>query len=191
MADSSGASGLVIAVLTAGVTLSVAYASNFIAEQYRRHLDSASWAAALAGELESHSSAFESLKANFRAMLVLVANGEPLPLYSMPVPTDPIFDSAPEKVGSLGPELAAEVAYAYEQLRAFRGALWIVIDNHESMKQEQMSLRLTNLLNMIVRNEQRMSSLINALYAYSGVPFTSAPCMAWWRKVTRTGTVRK
>jgi hypothetical protein len=53
------------AVIVASGTLAVAYASNFLAEQYRRHLESTSWAAALAGELESHASAFKLLKLAF------------------------------------------------------------------------------------------------------------------------------
>lgn len=53
-----GVGAISAAVIAASGTLLVAYASNFLAEQYRRHLDSTSWAAALAGELESHAAAF-------------------------------------------------------------------------------------------------------------------------------------
>lgn len=97
------------AVIAAGAAVTVAYATNFMAEQYRRHLDSTSWAAALAGELESHASAFKLLKAGLQGIEDVVRDGKSPPLYSMEMPTDPIFDSAPAKVGSLGPHLAGEL----------------------------------------------------------------------------------
>ncbi|WP_175910700.1 hypothetical protein [Burkholderia sp. BCC1640] len=178
-----GVGAISAAVIAASGTLLVAYASNFLAEQYRRHLDSTSWAAALAGELESHAKAFPLLKDGFRGMLQLIDENKALPLYNIPTPTDPIFDSAPAKVGSLGPELAGEVAYAYEQLRAFRIALAVLTEHHTAMDDDQRKRRLTYLLSVIESNEQRLSALIQGLYAYANVPFASTPAMGWWRKL--------
>jgi hypothetical protein len=188
MAD--GAVSIATAVIAASVTLIVAYASNFLAEQYRRHLDSVSWASALAGELESHASAFPVLKDGFRGMLQLIVEKKPLPLYNIPTPTDPIFDSAPAKVGSFGPEMSGELAYAYEQLRAFRIGMSVLADNHTSMDDAQRTKRVTYLLSVIENNEVRMSALIQALYAYSGVKFVNTPAMGWWRKLRRATTGR-
>ncbi|SEB91684.1 hypothetical protein SAMN02787142_0559 [Burkholderia sp. WP9] len=171
------------AVIAASGALAVAYASNFLAEQYRRHLDSTSWAAALAGELESHASAFKLLKASLHGLVFTVKKKEPLPLYSMPMPTDPMFDSNPAKVGVLGPELAGECAYAYEQLRAFRTGMHVLAEHHEKMDPDRIVLRLQYLLQVIERNEGRLSALIQALYAYSGVPFVNTQAMGWWRKL--------
>lgn len=178
------------AVIAASGALAVAYASNFLAEQYRRHMDSTSYAAALAGELESHSKAFPLLKDGFRGMLQLIAEKKPLPLYGIPTPTDPIFDSAPAKVGSLGPELAGELAYAYEQLRAFRIGLAVLTEHHTTMDDDQRARRVAYALSMIETNELRMSSLIQALYAFSAVRFVDTPAMGWWRKLRGTGKVR-
>lgn len=178
------------AVIAASGTLMVAYASNFLAEQYRRHLDSTSWAAALAGELESHASAFKLLKANLHGLVLTAKKKEPLPLYSMPMPTDPIFDSNPSKVGVLGPELAGELAYAYEQLRAFRIGMQVLAEHREKMDPEQIANRLLYLLQVIETNEKRLTALIQALYAYSGVPFSGTPAMGWWRKLRRATSDR-
>lgn len=173
------------AVIAASGALAVAYASNFLAEQYRRHIDSTSWAAALAGELDSHASAFKLLKAGLNGMVLLARQGKPLPLYSMPMPTDPIFDSNPAKVGVLGPELAGECAYAYEQLRAFRIGMQVIAEHRAKMDADQIANRLLYLLQVIEGNEQRVSALIQALYAYSGVRFVNTPAMGWWRKLRR------
>ena len=179
------------AVIAASGALAVAYASNFLAEQYRRHLDSTSWASALAGELESHATAFHLLKAGLHGMVLTARQNKPLPLYSMPMPTDPIFDSAPAKVGVLGPELAGECAYAYEQLRAFRIGMQVIAEHQEKMDHDQIANRLMYLLQVIETNEQRLAALIQALYAYSGVRFTDAPSMQWWQTVRRRITGRR
>jgi hypothetical protein len=183
MAD--GVVTIAAAVIAASGALAVAYASNFMAGQYRRHLDGTAWASALAGELESHASAFKLLKAGLNGMVLEARQNKPLPLYSMPMPTDPIFDSAPAKVGVLGPELSGEVAYAYEQLRAFRIAMHVIAEHREKMDPDQIVRRLQYVLQVIETNEQRLSALIQALYAYSGVRFVDTPFMGWWRKLRR------
>lgn len=71
----------------------------------------------------------------------------------MPMPTDPIFDSYPAKVGVLGPELAGELAYAYEQLRAFRIEMQVLAKHHEKMDADRVALRLQYLLQVIETNE--------------------------------------
>ncbi|MDB5784167.1 hypothetical protein [Caballeronia mineralivorans] len=179
------------AVIAASGALIVAYASSFLAEQYRRHLDSTSWAAALAGELESHASAFKLLKVGLHGMVLEARQNKPLPLYSMPMPTDPIFDSAPARVGALGPELAGELAYAYEQLRAFRVGLHVIAEHREKMDPDQIARRLQYLLQAIETNEQRLVALVQALYACSAIHFIDTPAMTWWRKLRRTVTGRR
>lgn len=87
------------AIIAAAGAVIVAYASNFVAEQYRRHLDSTGWASAIAGELKSHAEAFPLLKQHFTDLLKCVENKKPLPLHPIPMPIDPVFDSAPGKVG--------------------------------------------------------------------------------------------
>lgn len=84
MAD--GVVTIAAAVIAAGAAVTVAYASNFVAEQYRRHLDSTGWASALAGELKSHAEAFPMLKGLFADLLKRVEQKEPLPLYTTQCP---------------------------------------------------------------------------------------------------------
>jgi hypothetical protein len=169
------------AIIAAGGAVVVAYASNFVAEQYRRHLDSTGWASAIAGELKSHAEAFPLLKQLFTDLLQRVENKEPLPLYQIPMPIDPVFDSAPGKAGLLGAQFAGEVAFAYENLRAFRGAFFVVIEHHKEMDPEQLTRRLQRLLKLIEDNETRLWSLIHGLDAYSDLGFEQSRFVYWWR----------
>ncbi|MDR5813827.1 hypothetical protein QCE62_09540 [Caballeronia sp. LZ033] len=178
MAD--GGVTVVAAVIAAGAAVTVAYASNFVAEQYRRHLDSTGWASAIAGELRSHAEAFPLLKALFADLLQRAEKKEPLPLYPIPMPTDPVFDSDPGKVGLLGAQFAGEVAFAYESLRAFRGAFFVVIEHHKGMDPEQLTGRLRRLSGMIHDNEARLWSLINGLNAYSDLGFSKSRFVDSW-----------
>lgn len=168
------------AIIAAGGAVVVAYASNFVAEQYRRHLDSTGWASAIAGELKSHAEAFPLLKQNFTDLLQCVENKNPLPLYPIPMPMDPVFDSAPCKVGLLGAQFAGEVAFAYENLRAFRSAFFVVIEHHKEMDPEQLTRRLQRLLKLIEDNETRLWSLIHGLDAYSDLGFEQSRFVYWW-----------
>jgi hypothetical protein len=169
------------AIIATGGAVVVAYASNFVAEQYRRHLDSTGWASAIAGELKSHAEAFPLLKQRFTDLLLRVENKEPLPLYPIPMPIDPVFDSAPGKVGVLGAQFAGEVAFAYENLRAFRGAFFVVIEHHKEMDSEQLTRRLQRLLKLIEDIETRLWSLIHGLNAYSDLGFERSRFVYWWR----------
>ncbi|MDR5750366.1 MULTISPECIES: hypothetical protein [unclassified Caballeronia] len=94
---------------------------------------------------------------------------------------DPVFDSAPGKVGLLGAQFAGEVAFAYENLRAFRGAFFVVIEHHKEMDPAQLTLRLQRLLTLIQDNETRLWSLIHALDAYSDLGFDKSRFVDWWR----------
>jgi hypothetical protein len=184
VADSSGLITIAAAVVAVSGALVVAYASNFLAEQYRRHLDSTSWASAIAGELKSHAEAFPELKLLFADLLQRVSKGEELPLYPIPMPMDPVFDSAPGKVGILGNEFSGEAAFAYEQLRAFRGAFFVVVQHHGTMDSEQLARRLQRLLKLIEDNEVRMWSLIHGLYAYSDIRFRDTSFLRWWQNLS-------
>jgi len=169
------------AIIAAGAALVVAYASNFVAEQYRRHLDSTGWASAIAGELKSHAEAFPLLKQLFTDLLLHVEKKQPLPLYPIPMPVDPVFDSTPGKVGVLGVQFAGEVAFAYENLRAFRGAFFIVIEHHKEMDSDQLTRRLQRLHKLIEDNETRLWSLIHGLNAYSDLGFEQSRFVYWWK----------
>jgi hypothetical protein len=179
------------AIIAAGATVMVAYASNFVAEQYRRHLDSTGWASALAGELKSRAEAFPMLKALFADLLKRVEKKETLPLYAFPMPTDPVFDSDPGKVGLLGAQFAGEVAFAYDNLRAFRGAFFVVIEHHAEMDPDQLTFRLQRLLTLIKENETRLWSLIHSLNAYSDLGFNQSRFVAWWRGKVGLGRKRR
>jgi hypothetical protein len=72
------------------------------------------------------------------------------------------------------------VVVAYENLRAFRGAFFVVIAHHKEMDPEQLTRRLQRLLKLIKDNEVRLWSLIHGLDAYSELGFEKSRFVYWW-----------
>jgi|SRR5450830_168759 len=102
--------------------LAGSYLNNFVAEDFRRFRDSQALAGALAGELESHASAIPLVRQRLADMDSHVKRGDKLNLQEWPQPSSPVFDANVGKIGLMPPTLAGEVAYVYEQIRAFRFA---------------------------------------------------------------------
>jgi hypothetical protein len=111
---------------------------------YRRFRDGA----ALEGpsrancELSSHAKTVPELRAMPDRWTALAESGAPIKMRKFVIPTDPIFDSATAKRGLLGPKLAKELAYVYEQIRVVRGALLIIAQQSKEMESDEVSDRL-------------------------------------------------
>jgi len=105
------------------VALLAAYATVFLAEDYRRFRDGTSLAAALAGELQAYLEAFERGTPTLEAIRKHLDSGVPL-RYMPPFkpPSDPVYDAGVARLGLLGPEIARDVAYTYQNVNAFRVA---------------------------------------------------------------------
>lgn len=103
------------------VALLVAWVTAFLAEDYRRFRDGTSLAAALAGELQAYLEAFERGNPILLEIRQHLEKGVPLK-YMPPFkpPTDPVYDSGVARLGLLGPEIARDVAYTYQNVNAFR-----------------------------------------------------------------------
>jgi hypothetical protein len=105
------------------VALLVAWVTAFLAEDYRRFRDGTSLAAALAGELQAYLEAFERGTPTLQEIRKHLDKGVPL-RYMPPFkpPADPVYDSGVARLGLLGPEIARDVAYTYQNVNAFRVA---------------------------------------------------------------------
>lgn len=112
------------------------YVNNFLAEDFRRFRDGQALAGALAGELDSHGSAVSVLRPGLDNMLAAIKAGEPLALPEWPLPSSPVFEATVGDIGLLDPELAKDVAFVYEQIRAFRLAFHQLSKHHEHMPKE-------------------------------------------------------
>lgn len=151
------------------------YGSNFLAEDYRRFRDSRALAGALAGELESHGEAVPTLKDGLERMGNKVLAGEKLDLPEWPIPPSPLFDENASKIGLLGPELARDVAYVYEHLRAFRQNFHQLTKHHTEMPPEWTHATITGCLAILTRMEPRGRQLIVNLKNHADVQYWRLP----------------
>lgn len=147
------------AIVSASAVLVVGYGTNFLAEQYRRFLDTRSLASALRGELASHGAAFPDLKVSIDR---IIASGRRGVFREVEAPQSPIFEKLVEKIGLLGP-LAGEVAYIYERIRAFRSTLAMLIREGGKMDDAEYAAYLQALHLLIADNEARFKELLQSL----------------------------
>ncbi len=159
MADGNAALIALIGVLAGG------YVNNFLAEDYRRFRDSTALAGALAGELGSHMQAFPLLRTMLTSLKTAVEQGERPALRHFDPPNDPIYESNVGKLGLLGGKLAEDVAFAYQQIRAFRLNFVLVLSQHEQMKDAEILARLNSCLDTINRGDARAVVLLADLKA--------------------------
>ncbi|MBR7924602.1 hypothetical protein QZM26_29645 [Burkholderia multivorans] len=169
MADLNAALVGFIGVLAGG------YSSNFLAEDYRRFRDSRALAGALAGELESHGEAIPWIKAGLEKMEEGVRNGTKLNMPEWPIPASPLFDQNASKIGLLGPELARDVAYVYENIRAFRQNFHVLSKNHQNLPPDWSGATLIGCLAAITRAETRGAQLLVNLRNYAGESYWNRP----------------
>jgi len=147
-------------------TLIVAFLANFCAEDYRRHRDSVALAAALAGELASYEDAWPILRSSLEAMHMHSVAGNSISLPKMPKPSDRVFEANVGKLGLLGPELAEDLAYVYNQVNAFREIFKTLMDEPELAAREQAA-RLDACITTLDRAMGRGASLPGRLRIFA------------------------
>jgi hypothetical protein len=157
MADVNTALIAFIGVLAGG------YFNNFLGEDYKRFRDGQALAGALAGELESHAAPIPMIKNGLEGMSQKLSDEESLPLPEWPIPTSPMFDENVQKIGLLGAHTAGEVAFVYENLRAFRVNFHQLSKYHHEMPKEWSYATINGCLAAISRAEHRAMLLIQTL----------------------------
>jgi hypothetical protein len=111
---------LIGALLALVGTLIAGFLSTFVSEHYRRHSNRTALAGALAGELGSYSEAWPLAHENINKAYELASSGAELKIPRIEKPTDRVFDSCVAQIGLLGPDLADDLAYTYNNINAFR-----------------------------------------------------------------------
>ncbi|TBO32564.1 hypothetical protein EYS42_05075 [Aquabacterium lacunae] len=99
-----------------------------MSEHYRRHCNRTALAGALAGELGSYSDAWPLAHSNVKKIYELAASGAKLRIPKTEKPNDRVFDSCVAQIGLLGPELADDLAYTYNNINAFRVSIQAASD---------------------------------------------------------------
>ncbi|MFL9939986.1 hypothetical protein [Paraburkholderia graminis] len=149
--------------------------NNFLAEDYRRFRDGQALAGALAGELESHAEPMPIIKDSLEKMHLALLSGERLDTPEWPIPASPLFDQNASKIGLLGHEAAKEVAYVYENLRAFRQNFNVLTKHHSNMPTEWSSAIVLGCLAAISRAEHRGLLLIETLKLQANESYWELP----------------
>ncbi|HDR9099035.1 TPA: hypothetical protein QDB15_005097 [Burkholderia vietnamiensis] len=155
------------AVIGASAVLVVGYVNNILKEDYVRFLDGKALASALAGELNGHRSAFPRIETNLGTLILAKQIGGDVTLRSFASPTSPVFDASVGKLGLLGSPLAGDVAYVYEQIRAFRIGYTLVTEQGAQMPNEELLIRLELLQEMVVNGRPLAEAAVNKLNEYA------------------------
>jgi hypothetical protein len=125
---------IVVAVIAGLVALVVAGLSNFGAESFKRHRDTVSLAAGLAGELASHAEALPMILKGWGHLQARAEAGEFLHIPKL-TPTSPVYESSVARLGALGPELVEEVAFVYGNIQAFRMMMLVAAEAKSAAEQ--------------------------------------------------------
>lgn len=169
MAEINAALVGLLGVMTGG------YFNNFLAEDYRRFRDGQALAGAVAGELESHAEPIKMIINGLDSMVVQLADGKALTMPEWPIPSSPLFDQNASKIGLLEPQLARDVAYVYENLRAFRLNFHMATKHHHEMPTEWTMATLRGCMAAITRAEARGIPLIDRLKALADESYWKRP----------------
>lgn len=169
------------AAVSASAVLIAGYATSFVAERYRRFLDSRSIASALLGELTAHSEAFPDLETTLARIIQERSRGT---FRVTEVPTSPVFEKVVEKIGHLGHPLAGDVAYAYERIRAFRSTLMTVVREGKDMDDAEYFTYLRACRDLLADNRERFSRILRDLELASSRKFGWLPFPAHESKRT-------
>lgn len=145
----------------------VGYGSHFLAEDYRRFREGKAIAAALAGELSSIILSFPELLPNLVSMKILLDRNMKIALPEMPDQISPIFEKCADKVGLLGVDSAGDIAFVYDQIRAFRTSFQLLSKQHENMGSAWSGLLVGRCLSLIETNKPIAEALVFKLRVHS------------------------
>jgi hypothetical protein len=138
-------------------TLIVGFLSTFVSEHYRRHSNRTALAGALAGELGSYSEAWPLLRERIKLLHESASSGAELKIPKIEKPTDRVFDSCVAQIGLLGPELAEDLAYTYNNINALR------VSMRAASELDSDPLRQAGLLHAALASLQRVNDRCESL----------------------------
>ncbi|MBC3868619.1 hypothetical protein [Undibacterium oligocarboniphilum] len=87
----------------------------------------------------------------------------PSSLYSIPTPTDPVFDSSVEKSGLVVTSIAEDATYVYEKIRSFRIGMLLLFHEYKSMDRAEFVARCQMARDNLLKASSRGELLIEKL----------------------------
>jgi hypothetical protein len=151
---------VVAAIIAVAAAVAVAYTTNFMGEDFRRFRDGSALAAALAGELRAHGEALPTLRVGLEALIRMAELGLKPELPSIDTPNDPVFEQGVGRLGLLGVELAQDVVFVYQTMRAFRLLMKVVATDQADMSTERLVRYYRECMQAIERAAQRAEPLV-------------------------------
>lgn len=151
----------------------VGYATQFIAEDYRRFRNGSALAAGLAGELSSYGGAAPELRNGLLGIIKMIETGQRDLDGLRPIErqVDMYFEEVVGDLGLLGTSLVEGVVLVYTNLRAFRMALNMIATGHRDMKDHEVLRRCHKCIEALDRASERGSTLVDALKARASARF--------------------
>jgi hypothetical protein len=166
---------MVTAVIAGCVAITVAYLTQFVSENYKRHREGAALAAAIAGELASYQPAWPMLNGLLAQWIGLIEEGnrQSIPFRPFERPKDIVIDEMVPKLGLLGPKHVESVITVYANLRAFRVGLELITKEHAAMTDTELRARCQSLVGSLRRAVRAGELLVPELRARADQPFVS------------------
>jgi len=151
--------------------LVAAFLTAIVAEDYRRFRDGSSLAAALAGEMQSYLEAFDMIVPLMTQMHAGFEAGQQSYMPPFKPPGDPVYDAGVERLGLLGPSLARDLAYTYQNLKAFRESFATITEHYANFNKGQMLASLDGSSTALHRAKTRGEQLIPLLNERAGAEY--------------------
>lgn len=166
---------IVTAVIAGGVALSAAYLTQFVSERAKRHAEGAAVAAAIAGELAAYAPAWPLLQSHLKRWVTLIESDQRDAIIFRPFerPKDMVIDELIPKLGLLGAAQVEAVVSVYANVRSFRLAMEMVITEHATMGDAELSSRIGVARERLDVAAQIGTALLPQLVARSKQPFSS------------------
>jgi hypothetical protein len=153
------------AVLALFGTLVAGFLSSLLSEHHRRFRDKQALAGAFAGELGSYKEGWPMFAKQFPLLFEMAKSGEKVNIPKIDKPTDRVFESCVGQIGMLGPELAEDLAYVYNNLNAFR-TTFILVSSDGTTPRQQLAM-LESAWACLNRAQARGEDLPDRLKAYA------------------------
>lgn len=152
----------------------VGFGGHFVAEDYRRFRDGKAIAAALAGELRSITLSLPLLLPGLKEIQRVLLTRTSISLAEIPDQKSPVFEATADKIGLLGVDLAGEVAFLYDQIRAFRTSFQLLSKTQPSMELSRGSHLVEHCIALIKANEPKAQALVSSLRRHSEISYMAS-----------------
>lgn len=152
----------------------VGFGGHFVAEDYRRFRDGKAIAAALAGELRSITLSLPVLLRGLKEIRLLLSSPSSISLPEIPDQKSPVFEATADKIGLLGVDLAGEVAFLYDQIRAFRTSFQLLSKTQPLMGFSRSSHLVESCIALIKSNEPKAQALVASLRRHSEISYMAS-----------------